>query len=109
MSYVLNDTSTIGNISSYGNITVTVPNYSLSTIATSTSNCLSVTGDADFAGSLTVQGVDIKQALEQIQNRLLILVPDPALLEKYEALKQAYDNYKLLEALCVDESNKIKR
>jgi len=107
MSYVLNDTSTIGNISSYGNITVTVPNYSLGT--TGTSNCLSVTGDADFAGSLTVQGVDIKQALEQIQNRLLILVPDPALLEKYEALKQAYDNYKLLEALCVDESNKIKR
>ena len=42
--------------------------------------------------------------LDKIQDRLAILVPDPALLEKYEALKQAYDQYKLLEALCVEQN-----
>ena len=40
------------------------------------------------------------KALEDIQKRLAILVPDPAKLEHFAALKKAYDHYKLLEALC---------
>jgi len=39
-----------------------------------------------------------------IQDRLAILAPKPELLEKYEALKQAYDHYKMLEALCMDST-----
>lgn len=66
---------------------------------------LQVTGDAEIKGELTVQGISVSETLKKINERLAILVPDPVLLEKYEALKQAYDHYKLLEALCVEQNN----
>jgi len=78
------------------------------TVSAGPSPSLQVSGDADIRGNLTVNGANISQILEKIQDRLAILVPDPKRLEKYEALKQAYDNYKLLEALCVDETNSKK-
>jgi hypothetical protein len=78
------------------------------TLNAGSSPSLQVSGDADIRGNLTVNGANISELLEKIQERLAILVPDPKRLEKYEALKQAYDNYKLLEALCVDETNKTK-
>jgi hypothetical protein len=78
------------------------------TVSAGPSPSLQVSGDADIRGNLTVNGANISQILEKIQDRLAILVPDPKRLEKYEALKQAYDNYKLLEALCVDETNSTK-
>lgn len=78
------------------------------TLSAGSSPSLQVSGDADIRGNLTVNGANISQILEKIQERLAILVPDPKRLEKYEALKQAYDNYKLLEALCVDETNPTK-
>jgi hypothetical protein len=42
----------------------------------------------------------ISSRLAAIEERLAILTPDLQKLEKYSALKQAYDNYKLLETLC---------
>lgn len=71
----------------------------------SSSNSLSVTGDAEISGDLTVGGVSIVEVLAKIQDRLAILVPDPKKLEQYAALKEAYEHYKTLEALCVDETN----
>jgi hypothetical protein len=73
-----------------------------------TSGALQVSGDADIKGNLTVKGANITDILQQIQDRLCILVPDPKLLDKYEALKQAYEHYKLLEALCVDVDSSKK-
>jgi hypothetical protein len=35
-----------------------------------------------------------------MEERLAILVPDSEKLEKFEALKTAYDHYKLMESLC---------
>ena len=35
-----------------------------------------------------------------------VLVPDPKKLEKYKALKKAYDNYKTLEALIQENDTK---
>lgn len=67
-----------------------------------TNPSLKVSGDANIEGNLTVQGVDITDLLAKIQQRLAILVPDPKLLEKYEALREAYDHYRTLEALCVN-------
>lgn len=61
---------------------------------------LKVTGDAEFEGDVKIKGVSIAKTLEDIQKRLAILVPDPAKLEHFEALKKAYYHYKLLEALC---------
>lgn len=70
--------------------------------ATSSSNpsILNVKGDADFEGDVKIKGVSIAKVLDDIQSRLAILVPDPAKLEHFEALKKAYNNYKTLEALC---------
>lgn len=61
---------------------------------------LSVQGDAEFEGDVKIKGVSIAKALEDIQRRLSILVPDPAKLEHFEALKKAYEHYKMLEKLC---------
>lgn len=61
---------------------------------------LKVTGDTEFEGDVKIKGVSIAKALEDIQKRLAILVPNPAKLAHFEALKKAYDHYKLLEALC---------
>jgi hypothetical protein len=67
---------------------------------------IKVTGDAEFSGDIKWKGRSLGDLLEKIEDRLVILVPDPARLAKYEALKQAYDNYKILEALCVDADDK---
>ena len=43
---------------------------------------------------------DTEKRLEAIESRLNILVPNPEKLEKFEALKKAYEHYKHLEQLC---------
>jgi hypothetical protein len=74
-----------------------------STLSASTASkpsTLNVKGDAEFEGKVMINGRNISEFLETISNRLAILVPDPAKLEHFEALKKAYNNYKTLEALC---------
>ena len=61
---------------------------------------LTCSGDANFEGDVKIKGVSIAKTLDDINKRLAILVPDPAKLEHFAALKKAYDHYKLLEALC---------
>lgn len=78
-----------------------IPSTSVSPIITTTGNDanLIVKGDADFEGDLKIKGKSILETLEAIENRLAILQPDPKKLAKYEALKKAYDHYKLMEKL----------
>jgi hypothetical protein len=76
---------------SYGNIAYTTSAYP---------STLNVKGDADFEGDVKIKGVSLAKTLEDINSRLAILVPDPAKLEHFEALKKAYNHYKMLEALC---------
>ena len=50
----------------------------------------------------TTEKTDVEQIsdrLRTVEERLAILVPDPDKLEKWEALKEAYNHYKSLEAL----------
>jgi len=61
---------------------------------------LNVKGDAEFEGKVKVNGQDLGEFMETISKRLAILVPDPEKLEHFEALKKAYDHYKMLEKLC---------
>ena len=64
-----------------------------------TNTGIDMTKDCD----ITIGGRSMKKILDGIEQRLGILVPDPKKLERYEALKQAYEHYKTLEALCNEE------
>ena len=94
----------------YGNITISnggSSNWGSSYVTTSGTNTpsLKVTGDAEFEEDIKIKGISVLKTLEAINKRLAILQPDPAKLEKFEALQKAYDHYKLLEALCHEEKN----
>jgi hypothetical protein len=95
--------------STYGNITFntgssgyngTWSSLNNNSVMTANGAGLHVTSDAEFEGDVKIKGVSIAKALEDIQKRLAILVPDPAKLEHFAALKKAYEHYKTLEALC---------
>ena len=78
---------------------------SINTITGSSSAGLHVTSDAEFEGDIKWKGRSLGTMLETIEARLSILQPDTAKLEKFEALKKAYDHYKLMEKLCHDDPN----
>jgi hypothetical protein len=117
----LNGAGTTYNISAGGGVSgyqsslynTTGPTYSWNTLNNpGNSNKVHITGsgiemaeDAD----ITIGGRSMKKLLEGIEQRLAILVPDPKKLERYEALKQAYEHYKTLEALCNQEPNEDKK
>ena len=48
---------------------------------------------------ITIGGKSMVSWMQKVEQRLSILEPKPELLAKYEALQQAYDHYKTLEAL----------
>ena len=54
----------------------------------------------------TVNLDEMAEVVETLKERLLILAPAFEKHEKYPALKEAYDHYKLIEALCKEEDNK---
>jgi hypothetical protein len=80
------------------------PSYSWNTL--NQFNKVHITGsgiEMDEDADITIGGRSMKKLLEGIEQRLAILVPDPKKLERYEALQQAYEHYKTLEALCNEE------
>jgi hypothetical protein len=82
---------TTNSTSPWGNLTMT---------NNSQPSSLNIKGDAEFEGKVKINGQDIGEFMETISKRLAILVPDPAKLEHFEALKKAYNHYKMLEKLC---------
>jgi hypothetical protein len=70
---------------------------------TTTSPSVNITGDGiDMAAGtdIKIDGKSLKNFIDKMEERLAILVPDPAKLERFEALKKAYEHYKLMEKLC---------
>lgn len=53
---------------------------------------------------VVIEGVSLKERLEILERRMSILIPDPTKIEKYEALKRAYEHYKTLEALLYEDN-----
>ena len=74
--------------------------WTISSGSTTPAPGLKVNGDAEFEGKVMINGRNISEFMETISKRLSILVPDPAKLEHFAALKKAYEHYKTLEALC---------
>lgn len=54
---------------------------------------------------LVLNNVSIAETISKIRERLLILEPKKELLEKYNALKEAYDHFKLLEKLLTESDS----
>jgi hypothetical protein len=59
----------------------------------------------DSTADIKIGERSLKAFMEKMEERLSILVPDPAKLEKFAALKKAYENYKLMERLCQEDEN----
>ena len=71
-------------------------------------NNVSSTGiQLDKTADIKIGEKSLVDTLTKIEDRLAILTPDLKKLEKFEALKKAYEHYKLMEKLCQeDEENK---
>jgi hypothetical protein len=96
--------TTISNINNNSQWTTGTTGYAYNTtIAPNTVN-ISTTGIEMAAGTdIKIDGQSLKEFMKKMEQRLAILVPDPNKLEKFEALKKAYEHYKTMESLCFDE------
>jgi hypothetical protein len=64
--------------------------------------------DMAAGADIKIDGKSLKEFMTKMEQRLAILVPDPAKLEKFQALKKAYEHYKTMESLCFDEPEESK-
>ena len=84
-----------GTNGSWGNISLVESNLNGAT--------LSVKGDADFEGELTIKGKSLTDMLEKIEERLAILHPNPELEDRWDELKELSKRYKELEAEIIEK------
>ena len=66
-------------------------------------NSLSVKGNADFEGEVTIKGKSLTDMFEKIEERLAILHPNPKLEDKWDELKELGKRYKELEAEIIEK------
>ena len=64
---------------------------------------LSVKGDADFEGELTIKGKNLSEMLDKIEERLAILHPNPELEDRWDELKELGKRYKELEQELIEK------
>jgi hypothetical protein len=64
---------------------------------------LSVNGNAEFEGEVTIKGKNLSDMFEKIEERLAILHPNPELEEKWDELKELGKRYKELEAEIIEK------
>lgn len=77
------------------NVSDTMPSYSYTNSFPEQTKIKIDGEDAD----VVINGKSMKTFMEKMEERLAILQPDPAKLEKFEALRKAYENYKLIEKM----------
>ena len=83
--------------------------WSTITPQTSTVNIDSNGIDVKEGADIKVNGKSLSEFMTKMEQRLSILVPDPEKLEKFEALKKAYEHYKTMEALCFPEKEEKEK
>jgi hypothetical protein len=59
------------------------------------------------AKDIELDGVKLSSTLNSIKDRLCILEPDPKKLEKFAVLKEAYEQYRLLESLLYEDHKDV--
>jgi len=64
---------------------------------------LSVKGDADFEGEVTIKGKSLTDMFEKIEERLAILHPNPELEDRWDELKELGKRYKELEQEIIEK------
>lgn len=97
-------TTTIGNINGgYYVSSGTGGTYNWNNQGPASVNITSNGIDMAAGTDIKVDGKSLKTFMDKMEERLAILVPDPSKLEKFEALKKAYEHYKLMEKLCQEE------
>ena len=114
------DTITLDSSSMYSSNTITLPSSSYTIGSTGSSGqfytstgtsghnwnnppTVNITGagiDMAAGTDINIDGKSLKNFMETLEKRLAILIPDPAKLEQFAALKKAYEHYKLMEKLC---------
>ena len=77
--------------------TIITANANTITFNKPSNNTISNVDDIHFT-----DGSTLTNRLKAIEDRLSILVPDPKLHEQYESLREAYEHYKLMEALLLN-------
>jgi hypothetical protein len=82
-----------------GYITTTASTYTITSGSSIWGDPVYKADTIEAKSDIKIGDVSIKELLETIMKRLAILQPDPTKLEKYEALRKAYDHYKLMEKL----------
>ena len=96
----------------YGNVVIGGTTPSPVYISSGTGSTWASTNATTATGKLKVEGKDadifingqsLSDWMSAVEKRLSILQPRPELLEKYEALQEAYDHYKTLESLLYEQ------
>lgn len=95
--------SGVNNTVYYAPLTANPPNIVFNGSATPASTITQVTSPLVIHYNGTV--IDVGQAITMLTERLLVLAPNFEKHEKYQALKNAYDHYKLIESMIKDEHN----
>jgi hypothetical protein len=67
-------------------------------------NSLSVRGDAEFDGEVTVKGRSLSEFMESVEQRLNILRPNPALEAEWDQLRELGEQYRELEKQLAEKS-----
>jgi hypothetical protein len=83
------------NGTSWGNISLAEPALNGAT--------LSVKGNAEFEGEVTIKGKSLTDMLDKIEERLAILHPNPKLEDKWDELKELGKRYKELEQEIIEK------
>jgi hypothetical protein len=68
-------------------------------------NTIDVFPDQDLVVSHNGKKIKVGETLEKILDRLCILVPDYEKMEKYPALREAYEAYQLIDKMISDNAD----
>ena len=104
-TFTLDQTDYSGGLASTGTYTIdnsfTFEPGSIDDLVTGSYNDITVPADGD----IKIGDRSLRTLMDTMENRLAILQPDPKKLQKFEALKKAYEHYKHLERLCEIEDD----